>query len=130
MTTEEAIWTLQYVDHEDPTFSKAVSMAIAALRTQMEAEKNDPLTLDELLKMDGEPVWCVSMINGKSEWGILRIVEMQKTWFIAMAGTSSGYGDKDSYGNTWLAYRRKPEGGGRNDRMDQREGQASGRIHR
>ncbi len=71
--------------------------------------ENEPLTLEELREMDGEPVWCVSMIEGKSEWAILRIVEMPKTWFIAIAGASAGYGDKDTYGKTWLAYRHKPK---------------------
>lgn len=30
----------------------------AALRAQQEAEKNEPLTMAELLEMPGEPVWC------------------------------------------------------------------------
>lgn len=36
-------------------------------------------------------------------------VEMSKTWFITVSGASAGYGDKDTYGKVWLAYRRKPE---------------------
>ena len=36
----------------------AVDMAISALRQQETvANRNEPLTLDELRKMDGEPVW-------------------------------------------------------------------------
>jgi len=34
--------------------------AISALRAQAGAERNDPLTLDELRQMDGEPVWVCS----------------------------------------------------------------------
>ncbi len=34
----------------------ACEMAVAALRIQIEAEKNDPLRVDELREMDGEPV--------------------------------------------------------------------------
>ena len=37
----------------------AYSMAVAALRTQLGRENRNPLTLDELQKMDGQPVWCV-----------------------------------------------------------------------
>lgn len=38
--------------------SEALTMAIAALRAQQEAEKNEPLTLDELREMNA-PVWCL-----------------------------------------------------------------------
>lgn len=56
--------------------------------------------------MDGQPVWGKSLITGKpGEWFILRVVEMSKTWFIACAGAEQGFGDKDTYGETWLAYR-------------------------
>lgn len=68
-----------------------------------------PLTLEELREMDGEPVWCVSMINNTAEWAILHIVETPKMWFVATAGAACGYGDRDTYGKTWLAYRHKPK---------------------
>lgn len=32
--------------------------AIAKLRTHQDAQPNEPLTLEELRKMDGYPVWC------------------------------------------------------------------------
>ena len=71
---------------------------------------NEPLTLDELRQMDGQPVWGKSLITGKpGEWFIVRIVEMSKSWFIACAGATQGFGDKDTYGMTWLAYRFPPE---------------------
>ena len=74
-------------------------------------QPNEPLTLDELRGMDGEPVWGKSLITEKpGEWFILRVVEMSKTWFIACAGAAQGFGDKDTYGKTWIAYRRPPEG--------------------
>lgn len=76
-----------------------------------EKEANEPLTLEQLREMDGEPVWGKSLITGKpGEWFILRVVEMSKTWFIACAGAEQGFGDKDTYGETWVAYRRPPEG--------------------
>ena len=74
-------------------------------------QPNEPLTLDEMRKMDGQPVWGKSLITNKpGEWFIVRVVEMSKTWFIACAGAEQGFGDKDTYGKTWLAYRRPPEG--------------------
>lgn len=71
---------------------------------------NEPMTLEQLREMNGEPVWGKSLITDKpGEWFILRVVEMSKTWFIACAGAEQGFGDKDTYGKTWLAYRRPPE---------------------
>ena len=70
---------------------------------------DNPLTLEELRGMDGQPVWGKSLITGKpGEWFILRVVEMSKTWFIACAGAEQGFGDKDTYGETWLAYAYPP----------------------
>lgn len=71
---------------------------------------NEPLALEELRQMNGQPVWGKSLINNKpGEWFILRIAEMSKTWFVACAGSTQVFGDKDTYGKTWLAYRRPQE---------------------
>lgn len=92
-----------------PEWAEQISVleaCLEAVRAYHISEATDmiPLTLEQLRKMDGRPVWCKSLINGKSEWAIIRIVEMSKTWFIALAGASQGFGDKDTYGKTWLAY--------------------------
>ena len=53
------------------------------------------LTLDELRKMDGEPVWLVNQNGGR--------------WVI-MSGVYLWNSRKNAdYGKTWLAYRQKPE---------------------
>lgn len=48
-------------DNENPlVYEKRVEFAnicIAALRAQQERENPQPLTLEELLRMDGQPVW-------------------------------------------------------------------------
>lgn len=113
MTIEKAIKFAEYAQYmtKKAEVQEFYKLAETALRAQQERKNPEALTLDELRKMDGEPVWCVSMITEKSEWAILRIVEMSKTWFIAIAGASAGYGDKDTYGQTWLAYRHKPKEG-------------------
>ena len=36
----------------------AIDVAVAALRAQQEQTENDPLTLDDLKEMDGQPVWA------------------------------------------------------------------------
>lgn len=43
---------------------ESAEMALAALRAQEEAEKNEPLTLKELLEMNGQPVWLNNAPNG------------------------------------------------------------------
>lgn len=49
-------------------YEEALGIAIEALR-QMPCEKNDPLTLEELRQMNGEPVW----IEGEETWGIVAV---------------------------------------------------------
>lgn len=70
--------------------------------------EQEPLAIEELREMDGEPAYFVSLHDSFSGWGIIRIVEMSKTWFIAVSGAERTFGDKDNYGKTWLAYRHKP----------------------
>ncbi len=80
--------------------------AIAALRTQHEADKNEPLTLDELREMDGEPVW----IDEHEEWAL---VNKEGAYCITRDGYKhyfNSYGMlRNEYGHLWRAYRRKPE---------------------
>lgn len=68
----------------------------------------NPLTLDELREMDGEPIWCRCLLTGRGEWGICKITEMPASWHIAISGVSGAYGGKDAYGEIWLAYKAKP----------------------
>ena len=64
-----------------------------------------PLTLDELRKMDGEPVYCVE-ITGREEWLFRRY-----GGFADMYGefTSDDFMSWDNYGKLWWCYRQKPE---------------------
>ena len=71
MTREEAIkileypvkkWSMEWDEREDGlSYYEALDMAISALRQQEHfrevTKKVEPLTLDELRQMDGEPVW-------------------------------------------------------------------------
>ena len=61
---------------------------------------NDPLTLDELRKMGGEPYWHVGLQKDSfpPHWNILDPI-------YAMHIEDYGYGKR------WLAYRRNPEEG-------------------
>lgn len=65
---------------------------------------NDPLTLERLRAMDGEPVWVQCLSN-----------EDYSGWIIAdlcFNGVAAKYfyAYFDYYGEEWLAYRHKPEG--------------------
>ena len=71
--------------------------------------ENEPLTLDELRQMDGEPAYFVSLRDGFSAWGIVHVVNMSQSWFIAVSGCERAFGDRDSYGTAWIGYRHKPK---------------------
>ena len=77
-----------------------------ALRQQETVTKcNDPLTLDELRQMDGEPVWVQS--PGVPEYGRWAIVEGVGENCLFLHDDFTCH----DYGKTWLAYRQKPEEG-------------------
>ena len=69
---------------------------------------NEPLTLEQLREMDGEPVWIVDVGPHKwygPGWAIVDrdncLVRTVKNWNAVFF---------ESYGERWLAYRRQPEG--------------------
>jgi len=78
-------------------------------------QPNEPLTLEQLREMDGEPVWCKWLLSED------RSIEQGK-WFIVISGDKEGLEIKrpaeygchfckiDDCGKTWLAYRRPQEG--------------------
>ena len=124
MTREEAIKVLEkqfdkscgnyrYQNAEKLDFEDALWMAISALRQQEHfrevTKKVEPLTLYDLRKMDGEPVWCEIYIKGQFPfYGIVHGDNV--TGFIPgddrpvnLAITNVG-----AYGLAWLAYRQKP----------------------
>ena len=124
MTREEAIEVLEngewweelaewymIVHPEHDKLHDAVDMAISALRQQETVtNRNEPLTLDEMRKMDGEPVW-IKLFDPDEEFWVLRnewvdtrnpepMILFHMRW----------YSHADD-GKTWLAYRQKPEEG-------------------
>ena len=113
MTREEAIEVLRKNrPTSDPRpcgleLCDAVDMAISALR-QQDVRKNDPLTLDELRKMDGEPVWVEFQDGSGGCWGLVHITMFNHVVFANGLYCTVG---KPYYGKTWLAYRQKPEEG-------------------
>lgn len=74
--------------------------------------KNDPLTLDELREMDGEPIYIMELHIGISYWAVIKDVQDSGIW-LCTANDPADYASFYMYGMTWLAYRRKPEKGER-----------------
>ena len=113
MNREEAIEAIKcnWPDSRYTILREALDMAISALRQQEHfrevTKKVEPLTLDELRKMDGEPVYCVE-ITGREEWLFRR-----DGGFADMYGefTSDDFMVWDNYGKLWWCYRQKPEEG-------------------
>lgn len=67
---------------------------------------NDPLTLEELREMEGEPVWFSNDFTKTHTW---RVISHVSKWIVYF--TDGGSGIIKDYGKTWMAYRRKPEEG-------------------
>lgn len=86
---------------------------IRQLRTKAVPPPNEPLTLEELREMDGEPVWTVAIDSGVSRWTFIdsecELVRFFTTRRgVACEGIARYF---KAYGKTWLAYRRRPEEG-------------------
>ena len=114
MTREEAIRFAEYAQimaDGKPDVQEFYKLAESALRQQETVTNrnglNAPLTLDELRKMEGEPVYCVE-ITGREEWLFRR-----DSGFADMYGefTSDDFMVWDNYGKLWWCYRQKPEEG-------------------
>ena len=80
---------------------EALDMAIAAL-----SQPNEPMTLEQLREMDGEPVWVVLVdekLSGLNGWYLVHHGSAY------LARIDDWELDDDKYGVEWLAYRRPKE---------------------
>ena len=77
-----------------------------------ELPPNEPLTLDELRKMDGEPVWVRCLKPSQYADPPVRWRILEKS-IAGHFGVWNGDGAliERTYGVDWLAYRRSPEQG-------------------
>ena len=85
------------------------SMFAAMLEESM---PNDPLTIEQLREMDGEPVYVVP-VNEFSElgkWCVLSVDDSDDYSCALVPGTDCWCWRFEAYGEQWLAYRRPPEG--------------------
>ena len=82
---------------------------LAELR-DIKQERNAPLTLDELRKMDGKLVW-VKLFDPDEEFWVLRNEWVDTRNPEPMILFHMRWYSHADYGKTWLAYRQKPEEG-------------------
>ena len=69
---------------------------------------NEPLTLEELREMNEEPVWIQNLEEpAKSQW---RLLYWDREKYLVLQGISVRGYLLEEYGESWLAYRRPPEG--------------------
>ena len=72
---------------------------------------NEPLTLEQLREMNGEPVYVVP-VNEFSElgkWCVLSVDDSDDYSCALVPGIDCWAWRFEAYGETWLAYRRPPE---------------------
>lgn len=110
MTTEEA--AKEYFEHRfraldgETQREEKLMCGIAYRVLRQKTENNDPLTLDELREMDGEPVWVIPLEpKEQPEWALVDVAE---EW---LCTSNADYWGFEVYGRCILAYRRKPEEG-------------------
>lgn len=99
----ELVYSLLHSDGTNDRANQIIDAFDAAPSVEAELlPPNDPLTLEELRKMDGEPVWVECMEN-----------HVLSCWGYHDEDGVNGYCaffNDDEYGKTWLAYRRKTDG--------------------
>lgn len=93
---------------ENEEQAKAYFWARKALQPTL-TPPNEPLTWNELGNMVEKPVYIVELEDGESCWVLVHTVDDIKALFVS-AFDQYDYGNRELYGQTWLAYRRPPEG--------------------
>ena len=72
------------------------------------APPNEPLTLEQLREMNEEPVWVQNLEEPeKSQW---RLLYWDRGKYLVLQGISVRGYLLEEYRESWLAYRRPPEG--------------------
>lgn len=112
MTLEEAIKKQHELCDRLEYMQDFNEIVLAALRAQQERENPQPLTLEELRKMDGEKVYIPESEYYFDGYGV---VDIAKEMVVADDGIDDGFWPFCDYSENWLAYR-CPWGGTHNHR--------------
>lgn len=121
---EETLLLLYGVSSPDKERIEACALAVSALRAQQPAEKNKPLTLDELIKMDGELAYF-QFGDGECGYAVISTDRFRNIGldgpdviinhsapdkdFLNMEMEDDPYGHFGLHLLGWRAYRQKPE---------------------
>ena len=102
-------WFRPYLHTGEPIPADVVIENIRSMPTL--TPQNEPLTMDELLKMDGEPVWvkCLKPSQYADPPVRWRILEKSITGNFGVWNGDCALIER-TYGVDWLAYRRPLEG--------------------
>lgn len=71
-------------------------------------QSNEPLTWSEFAEMVNQPVYIVEVGEWRY-WALVTRVGKDSADFVTVHDPDN-YGDKELYGESWVAYRRPPEG--------------------
>lgn len=108
-TPQDLLDELQSIIDEEPdhylnTRRSTLCMARDYLKECFLSPPNDPLTIEQLREMDGEPVWVTHKDGSGGRWGIVNIYPLG---ICADVRSGQAYWFEDYIGT--IAYRRKPE---------------------
>jgi len=103
----------RYTTQHNGKQCELVKTALEALYEKKEREQteNKPLTLEELIEIDGEPVWITLPFNKYTgHWAICYGLRDRKKHGRELVDFGMGsYEYMDEYGEEWIAYRNKPK---------------------
>ncbi|WP_283619426.1 hypothetical protein [Flavonifractor plautii] len=98
----------EYIKKTDLTAVERGALLQAISNMPTLTPPNEPLTWNELGNMVEKPVYIVELEDGESCWVLVHTVDDIKALFVS-AFDQYDYGNRELYGQTWLAYRRLPE---------------------
>lgn len=98
----------EYIKKTDLTAVERGALLQAISNMPTLSPPNEPLTWNELGNMIEKPVYIVELEDGESCWVLVHTVDDIKALFVS-AFDQYDYGNRELYGQTWLAYRRPPE---------------------
>ena len=126
MTADEAIAIITgaqtMVLNRDPDkFVAAIDRALIALHLERQRDNPKPLPIEELKQMAGDPVWvvCEQCLQGGAAWCILEPCGENFNVLVSRAENRYGRfaGMWNDYGYSWVAYRHKPKGEQKDDKI-------------
>lgn len=98
----------EYIKKTDLTAVERGALLQAISNMPTLTPPNEPLTWNELGNMVEKPVYIVELEDGESCWVLVHTVDDIKALFVS-AFDQYDCGNRELYGQTWLAYRRPPE---------------------